>query len=66
MSVILFIDMQTQKLEAQGTFSAIVFFKDTRREKAHSNKTRALNEKFEYGHLDSWCIKSIFYKKFLN
>ena len=44
----------------------VVFIKDTYMEKAPSNKTPALTEKEEYGHLGHWYIKSTLYKRFLN
>ena len=47
-----------------------VHIKDTRREKALSNKTRLQKrqrlQKYKYGDLGCWCNKSTFYKKFIN
>ena len=47
MSVILFADMQfllPRKHETQGSLLVIMFFKDTQREKAPSNKSRTLTK----------------------
>ena len=38
--------------------------KGTHREKIPSNKTSMLSNKYEYGHLDGWHIKSTLYTRF--
>ena len=44
---------------------ALFVLKDTHREKTPSNKTPA-HEKYKYGHLGSWYIKSTLCKRFPN
>ena len=48
-------------------FSSIqIYFKDTHREKNTLKSNSNALEKYEYGHLDDWYIKSTLYTMFLN